>query len=99
MCWKCGKKIDISESIYRTSTCPECGADLHCCRNCRFYAPGAHFDCHETVDELVADKEEANFCDSFSPKADFSGGNNQSGDSAKKARDAFNSLFGSMICR
>lgn len=97
MCWKCGKPIDTTETIYRDSLCPECGADLHCCRNCRYYAPGAHYDCHETVQEPVADKEEANFCDSFSPASDFSvdnGGN----DEAKKARDAFNSLFGGLVC-
>jgi hypothetical protein len=97
MCWKCGKQIDSTETIYRDSVCPECGADLHCCRNCRFYEPGAHFDCHETVEELVTDKEESNFCANFSPKTDFSPAGGKNGDDAKKARDAFNSLFGGSV--
>lgn len=97
MCWKCGKSIDATETIYRDSLCPECGADLHCCRNCKYYAPGSPYDCRETVQELVADKEEANFCESFSPKAG-SAAENKDNDEAKKARDAFNSLFGGLIC-
>jgi len=98
MCWKCGKPIDMSESIYRTSICPECGADLHCCRNCRFYEQGIHFDCRETVEEPITDKEEANFCDSFSVKTDFFQ-NRSDKDAAAMARNAFNSLFGGIICR
>lgn len=91
MCRKCGKPILKSE-ITRSSTCDDCGADLHSCVNCRFYEPGAHYDCHETVDELVKDKERANFCDSFSVKKDYGGAGN-SADKASAARDAFAALF------
>lgn len=66
---------------------------MHVCRNCRFYSPGAHYDCREIVEELVADKEKANFCASFSPRTDFVSGD----DKAAKARDAFNSLFGGIV--
>lgn len=69
MCWKCGSTIDFSKRYYRDSTCPDCGADLHVCRGCAFYSPESHFDCRETVDELVSDKERANFCEHF--KAGF----------------------------
>lgn len=94
MCWKCKK--DISQySISMRDTCSFCGEDLHSCRNCVFYQPGAHYDCHENVDELVKDKEKANFCDYFKVKREFEG-DKSSADSAKKiqdAKDAFNSLF------
>jgi hypothetical protein len=98
MCWKCGKPIDTAESIYRGSLCPECGADLHCCRNCSYYAPGAHYDCRETVVEFVADKETANFCNSFTPKSSFEAKGIKENNEAEKARDAFNSLFGGIVC-
>lgn len=65
MCRKCGKMIEEGQ-IYRTSVCPFCGADLHSCINCRFYSPDSHYGCKETVDELVKDKERANFCDFYS---------------------------------
>ena len=95
MCWKCKSPIEQTE-IYRSSTCPACGADLHACKNCQFYAPGNHYDCHETVDEEVRDKERANFCDSFRAKKTFDGtaGGAKADDAAAKARDAFASLFG-----
>ncbi|WP_455156635.1 hypothetical protein [Treponema socranskii] len=45
------------------------------------------------MEELVADKERANFCASFSPRADFA----TADDKAAKAREAFNSLFGGIV--
>ena len=79
--------------ISRTSICPDCGRDLHVCRNCQFYAPGQHYDCHETVDEPVRNKERANFCDYFKPRKDFAATSTGSGETSK-ARDAFAALFG-----
>lgn len=98
MCWKCGAEQDFSHSVYRSSTCASCGADLHSCRGCAFYAPGSHFDCHETVDEIVTEKERANFCEHFKAgrNSKWSGVQGQNGaqDKNAAARDAFNSLFG-----
>ncbi|MCI1209818.1 MAG: hypothetical protein LKF96_10285 [Treponema sp.] len=92
MCWKCGNSVENVRDLHRTAVCPFCGADLHCCKNCSFYEPGSHYDCHETIDEPVTDKESANFCSYFSLRTSFSG----AADSAaaqQKARDAFNHLF------
>ena len=94
MCWKCGNDIIIEENISRSQVCPVCKADLHSCRNCCFYEPGSHYDCHETVEELVSDKERANFCDSFKLKKFW--GKNSPGpkeDKAEQARKAFKALF------
>ena len=65
MCWNCGAEQDFSKSVYRNSTCSRCGADLHSCRGCSFYAPENHFGCRETVDQMVVEKDRANFCDFF----------------------------------
>lgn len=65
MCWKCGKPLVLNGTVSRSDVCPDCGADVRSCKNCRFYEPGAHYDCRETVDELVKDKERANFCGWF----------------------------------
>ena len=93
MCWKCGKAIDTSHSIYRSDLCPVCSRPLHSCLNCVFYEKGSHYDCHETVEEPVKDKEDANFCDFFKARSSFDG-QAQSEDKAQKARDAFAGLFG-----
>lgn len=66
-CQVCGQDIEVGPRVGRRDDCPRCGADLHACRQCRFYEPGAHNDCRETEAELVADKKRANFCDFFQP--------------------------------
>ena len=92
MCKKCGKTIETKE-IFRTSSCPFCGADLHSCINCKFYAPGSHYDCHESVEEVVYDKEKANFCDYFSVNSNPSSVESNFLEERNKNRQAFNSLF------
>ena len=107
MCWKCGKPLVLNGTVSRSDVCPSCGADVRSCKNCRFYDPGAHYDCRETIDELVKDKERANFCGWFmiAPQEAGSGvvnggGNSKNADSASSnsaassAADAFNALFG-----
>lgn len=93
MCWKCGKNIEEGTQIFRNSECSECKSDLHSCRNCKFYESGAHYDCKESVDFPVNDKERANFCDYFSVRFDFSS-NAKKNDKIDAARNAFNNLFG-----
>lgn len=63
---------------------------------CRFYKPGAHYDCSETVEYLVTDKEKANFCDWFSIDHNFAhktGKQEGSQSSAESSKAAFNKLF------
>ena len=93
MCKKCGKPIN-QISITRSSTCDFCGADLHSCINCKFYSPGSHYDCHENVDELIKDKDRANFCDYYSPAQIAASGEKSINDKAAKAKAAFDALFG-----
>ncbi|MCA9565787.1 MAG: hypothetical protein KC561_19960 [Myxococcales bacterium] len=64
-CWACGHEVDMSVKIARRDTCDSCVADLHCCKNCRFYDPGAHNECRESVSAWVRDKEASNFCQMF----------------------------------
>lgn len=90
LCWKCKKEISVTE-VHRTTECPECHADLHSCKGCDFYAPGNHFDCKETVEDLVSDKERSNFCDFFKTSKNIS--NTSGNDKAQAAKDAFNALF------
>lgn len=92
MCWKCGTKNQISTPVARDRVCEKCGADIRCCKNCCFYKVGEHYDCHETIDEQVLDKEKANFCDYF--KYADSQSNSLMQKKAQDAKNAFNALFG-----
>lgn len=91
ICWKCGKEIKV-EQVMRSTECPLCHADLHSCKGCKFYAPGNHYDCKETVDDVITDKEKSNFCDFFHITDIVTGGADK--DKAAAAKDAFNALFG-----
>ncbi len=66
ICRACGADTGLDRPG-RRDACPRCGADLHACAQCRFYAPGSYNDCREPRAERVLDKERANFCDWFEP--------------------------------
>jgi transcription initiation factor IIE alpha subunit len=64
-CFACKNEIIFEVKMQRQDTCPHCGADLHCCKNCKYHDPGAHNQCTETIAEYVQDRERANFCTLF----------------------------------
>lgn len=64
-CWSCNFEIVLIDKVVRADPCPSCDKDLRCCKNCRFWDPGAHNQCRENLAEYVPDREKANFCASF----------------------------------
>ncbi len=92
-CCKCGKVIEARGRVGTRETCPECDADLHCCRNCRFYDPGKHNQCAETQAEWVGDKEASNYCDYFSPNPVLLARGERPASKAQDAKKKFDSLF------
>ncbi len=68
-CWKCDTSIDLppASRVGTRDSCPKCDADLHSCRNCRFYDTSKNNQCAEPQAEWVRDKEASNYCDYFSP--------------------------------
>lgn len=71
VCWKCGASVaDELLPLSRRAECRACGAELHVCRLCTSYDPGAAGSCSEDRAEDVTDKERANFCDWFAPACD-----------------------------
>jgi len=100
-CHFCAAAIENPREVYRSSTCPSCGKDLKICLNCRFYSPGAHWDCAESIDEPVNDKDRANFCTFFSFRAAAAVPTKNPGtpgaatpDAKAKAKKAVDKLFG-----
>jgi hypothetical protein len=92
-CYHCGTQFETTRPLGRSDTCESCDRDLRVCRNCRFYSPGSHWDCSESIPEAVRDKERANFCDYFSPKPPKSGDGAGGRQADSSARAAFDSLF------
>ncbi|HCO49574.1 MAG TPA: hypothetical protein DIT55_09200 [Spirochaetaceae bacterium] len=96
MCYFCGDALPAGHKIGFSETCTTCGKDLHVCAMCTFYLAGAHWDCRETIDAPVADKEKRNFCEWFSADARFSAihaGRIESRNKIDAAKSAFDSLF------
>ncbi|MGD9764686.1 MAG: hypothetical protein AB7V27_13310 [Candidatus Binatia bacterium] len=71
-CWRCGAPLP-SGRLGRRDACARCDADLHCCRNCRFYDPPRHNECREPQAERQVDKKRGNFCEYFGSAASTSG--------------------------
>ncbi len=65
-CAHCGETLDIvGNQVGRRDTCSGCGAELHCCRNCRHFDLSVSKQCKEPFAEVPSDKDDANFCDFF----------------------------------
>jgi hypothetical protein len=93
-CWKCGKKLEYPSGgrVLRADACPQCNANLHCCRNCEFYDPSKYNQCAETQAGRVRDKEAVNHCDYFQPNPILMacrGGPSDADDMKKKAVSLF----------
>jgi hypothetical protein len=93
-CWKCGASLAaLALPFGRSERCPQCGADLHCCKLCGLYDTRAYQQCREPTVEEVRNKERANFCDHYKPVAGaFKGGSALA--AADAARAELERLFG-----
>lgn len=67
-CWNCGAKLEIgpTDKVSFRATCEVCLADLHVCKNCKFYQPGRPNDCLMPGTEYVRDRTKNNLCEEFS---------------------------------
>lgn len=65
ICWNCGRPTGLEGKIMRADSCPNCLADMRCCRGCRHFDPTARAQCREPVEDPIPNKEKANFCDYF----------------------------------
>jgi hypothetical protein len=92
-CHFCHSEVDNPREVFRTSVCSKCGKDLKICLNCRFYNPGAHWDCSESIDEPVKDKDRSNFC-SFFAFRDYPTGESGQSKGTEAARKQLDKLFG-----
>ena len=93
VCWRCGESLaDLPLPLARLAECRSCHSEMHVCRMCRYYDTAVAKSCREPVADEVADKERANFCGWFMPRARaYSPGNERKSADAKAALDA---LFG-----
>ncbi len=91
LCHRCGADVGSIDRVGRRDTCLQCGSDLHCCRNCRFYDRGYNNQCREQQAEPQVEKEQGNFCEYFAFRE---GGCGRTTDAAKQnVRSQLDALF------
>ncbi|MCH8027503.1 MAG: hypothetical protein IID63_05205 [candidate division Zixibacteria bacterium] len=95
ICWNCSKNTGLSGRISRADSCESCLADLRCCRGCRHFDPNRRFQCKESIETNVPNKEKSNFCDFFQARIAFKkqGGVSYQTDSKDERKKNFDDLF------
>lgn len=68
LCWSCGHAMPDPQfgKLSFRAVCDKCGMGLHCCLNCKYYAPGRPNDCAVPGTDFIADRAANNFCEEFS---------------------------------
>lgn len=87
-CHACGHNIVLEVKVARRDTCDNCGADLHCCMNCRFYDARAD-RCREDITAFVRGRDRSNFCTHF----EFANTESDKKDELAEAKAKLSSLF------
>src|SRR5687767_10083763 len=89
-CSSCGAKV--ATSINGESTCPNCKADLHTCRQCSYFDPSARFECSsKLVTARIVNKNGRNTCEVFAVRTVVE--RQTSSGAPNDARAAFAKLF------
>jgi len=88
-CAKCG--IEIGSPYATDGHCSKCGADVHTCRQCVYFDPGARFQCMQVVAVRIEAKDAKNACALWEPRTTVERETHSA--SVKPARQAFDDLF------
>src|ERR1700743_2050674 len=92
VCWRCGTSLAaLSLPLRRLDACKSCNAELHVCKLCVEYDTSYAKHCREPIAEEGRDRERANFCDFFKPKAGAYVAKDTS--EAARSRSALDDLF------
>ena len=65
-CTACGAKTPAL--IKFDSACPKCNADLHSCRQCTHFDPGARLECNKPIPARIVNKHARNQCEFFAAR-------------------------------
>jgi predicted RNA-binding Zn-ribbon protein involved in translation (DUF1610 family) len=88
-CTSCGAKAPTNIDL--ETTCPRCKADIHTCRQCAYFDPGARFECSKSIPARIVNKNKRNTCELFAPRTVVE--RETSSGPPTNARDAFAKLF------
>jgi ribosome-binding protein aMBF1 (putative translation factor) len=93
VCHNCGREIQLIGKVGRKDECSYCNADMHVCKNCRFFDPSKNNQCSEPQADYVPQKAKANFCEFFAPNTRVPLTSRSARPATDDARKAFDNLF------
>lgn len=64
-CTQCGVVLKMVDP---SGACPQCGFELHSCKQCMYFDPSAKFECRQPVTERVQRKDQKNTCTFYAIK-------------------------------
>jgi len=88
-CAACGAKTP--PNINDDTSCPNCNADLHSCRQCTYFDPSARFECSKSIPARIVNKQTRNTCELFAARTVVE--RETSSGPPTDARQAFAKLF------
>jgi hypothetical protein len=88
-CAACGAKAPPNINV--DSSCSNCNADLHTCRQCTYFDPSARFECRKSIAARIVNKHARNTCELFAARIVVE--RETSSGPPTDARDAFAKLF------
>lgn len=93
-CSLCGTFVNVDVGgIAVDATCPKCHSDLHSCKNCVSFDPGARFQCRKPITERIPKKDLRNECALFEPRKTIERETTTAVAESKDPRSAFDKLF------
>jgi hypothetical protein len=97
--WQCHYcRLPLSLEVQRRNRlCPNCGSDIHCCKNCTHFDDSISSKCREPNSPWVRDHETQNSCAFFEFKNSSAPARHDTKDDAsseaERAKEAFRALF------
>jgi hypothetical protein len=93
-CSLCGTQVNIEVGgVALDAQCPKCHTDLHTCKNCLSFDPGARFQCRKPITERIAKKDLRNVCTLFEPRKTIERETTTASTTSNDPRSAFDKLF------
>ncbi|MBY0369990.1 hypothetical protein K2X33_04840 [bacterium] len=95
LCHYCRHPLTL-DTQRKNQLCPNCGSDIHSCKNCLNYDENTSTQCREPNSPWVADRSKTNECPFFELRPASSStpaAKDAAATEAEKAKEAFRALF------
>ena len=73
--------------------CPQCGLELHSCKQCAHFDPASRFECTQPIKQRIVQKDARNDCQYFAIRTVVEREVSPGGLRPEEARRAFENLF------